>query len=154
MRDPAVRAPKRLVSATLPYVAQAPLRQTPAMELASQRLTERGLPLLPQITLYSLRRTYVAIMLHATEYDIAYVQSQVGHAHARMTLEVQLLDRRKREHGAAFDKLLTDARDTLYSPHTEAPKAVSGHRSGHQAKPAPKRRSPRKRRNSALAGTS
>jgi hypothetical protein len=39
-----------------------------------------------------------------------------------MTLDVyaQLLDRRKREYGAAFDALLTDARGTLYGPETPA----------------------------------
>jgi integrase len=57
-------------------------------------------------------------MLLATNFDIAYVQSQVGHAQATMTLDVynQLIDRSKRAHGTAFDALLNDARNTLYGP--------------------------------------
>jgi hypothetical protein len=88
----------------------------PAVRLASQRLVERGIPPLPHITPHSLRRTYVSIMLLATEFDISFVQRQVGHTHASMTLDVynQLLDRGKREHGAAFDALLASARSTLY----------------------------------------
>ncbi len=60
----------------------------PAALLASQCLVERGLPPLPHITPHSLRRTYVSIMLLATEFDIPFVQHQVGHAHARMTIDV------------------------------------------------------------------
>ena len=60
-------------------------------------------------------------MLLATNFDVTYVQHQVGHAESRMTLDVyaQLLDRRKRDHGVAFDALLADARDTLYGPRSE-----------------------------------
>src|ERR1700691_2072476 len=60
-------------------------------------------------------------MLLATNFDVTYVQHQVGHAESRMTLDVyaQLLDRRKRDHGVAFDALLADARNTLYGPHSE-----------------------------------
>ena len=90
----------------------------PAVKLANERLTERGLPPLPHVTPHTLRRTYVSIMLLATNFDVTYVQHQVGHAESRMTLDVyaQLLDRRKRDHGAAFDALLADARGTLYGP--------------------------------------
>jgi integrase len=119
----------------------------PVVELASRRLIERGLPPLTHITPHSLRRTYVSIMLLATEFDIPFVQSQVGHAHAKMTLDVynQLLDRSKREHGAAFDALLTGARSTLYGPETHDT-ASSTHQSAHQRKKSPTRRS------QALAG--
>jgi hypothetical protein len=60
-------------------------------------------------------------MLMATNFDVTYVQHQVGHAESRMTLDVyaQLLDRRKRDHGAAFDALLADACGTLYGPQQE-----------------------------------
>jgi integrase len=87
----------------------------PAVRLANKRLTERGLPPLPHVTPHSLRRTYVSIMLMATNFDVTYVQHQVGHAESRMTLDVyaQLLDRRKRDHGVAFDALLADVRSTL-----------------------------------------
>jgi integrase len=93
----------------------------PAVNLANERLTERGLPPLPHVTPHTLRRIYVSIMLLATNFDVTYVQHQVGHAESRTTLDVyaQLLDRRKREHGVAFDALLTDARSTLYGPQQE-----------------------------------
>jgi Phage integrase family len=93
----------------------------PAVNLANERLTERGLPPLPHVPPHTLRRTYVSIMLLATNFDVTYVQHQVGHAESRMTLDVyaQLLDRRKRDHGIAFDALLTDARNTLYGPYSE-----------------------------------
>jgi hypothetical protein len=60
-------------------------------------------------------------MLLATNFDVTYVQHQVGHAESRMTLDVysQLLDRRKRDHGVAFDALLADARRTLYGPEND-----------------------------------
>jgi hypothetical protein len=60
-------------------------------------------------------------MLLATNFDVTYMQHQVGHAESRMTLDVysQLLDRRKRDHGVAFDALLADARSTLYGSQNE-----------------------------------
>jgi hypothetical protein len=63
-----------------------------------------------------MRRTYISIMLLASKFDVPFVQSQVGHADAKLTVNVyqQLLDRSKREHGHAFDQLVTDARTTLY----------------------------------------
>jgi hypothetical protein len=87
-------------------------------------------------------------MLLATKFDIRFVQSQVGHANAKMTLDVynQLLDRSKREHGAAFDALLTSARSTLYGTETEQDTAISAHLLAHPPKRSPARRSP------ALAG--
>ena len=111
----------------------------PIAELASRRLVERGLPPLPHITPHSLRRTYVSIMLLATKFDIRFVQSQVGHANAKMTLDVynQLLDRSKREHGAAFDALLASARSTLYDPTAQPP--ISAHRRAHPHKTSPAR---------------
>jgi Phage integrase family len=71
--------------------------------LASQRLVERGLPPLPHITPHTLRRTYASIMLLATGFDVKFVQSQVGHAKGKMTLDVynQLPDRGKRQRRAA-----------------------------------------------------
>ena len=111
---------------------------TPAAQLASSRLVERGLPPLPHVTPHSLRRTYVSVMLLATHFDIPFVQSQVGHAHAQMTLDVynQLLDRSKRDHGAAFDALISGARSTLYGLGTQRQGASSAHHSAHQAKNA------------------
>ncbi len=94
----------------------------PAVNLANECLIACGLPPLPHVTPHTLRRTYVSIMLLATNFDVTYVQHQVGHAESKMTLDVysQLLDRRKRDHGVAFDALLTSARSTLYGSQNEA----------------------------------
>jgi integrase len=85
-------------------------------QLASQALVARGLPPLPHVTPHTMRRTYVSIMLLATEFDLPFVQHQVGHADSKLTLDVyhQLLDRSKRAHGVAFDTLVSDARTMLY----------------------------------------
>jgi integrase len=87
-----------------------------AAKLASERLVESRLPPLPHVTPHTMRRTYVSIMLLATEFDVAFVQSQVGHLDSKLTVNVyqQLLDRSKRAHGAAFDALVSDAQTTLY----------------------------------------
>jgi hypothetical protein len=84
--------------------------------LASEKLVENGLPPLPHVTLHTMRRTYVSVMLLATNFDVPFVQSQVGHSDSKLTMDVyaQLLDRSKRAHGAAFDALLADAQETLY----------------------------------------
>jgi hypothetical protein len=53
-----------------------------------------------------------------------------------MTLDVynQLLDRRKRDHGTAFDALLASARDTLYKPSPRPSRsAIDRHSSRGQA---------------------
>jgi hypothetical protein len=85
-------------------------------ELASERLVASGLPPLPHVTPHTMRRTYVSIMLLATNFDVPFVQSQVGHSDSKLTMDVyaQLLDRSKRGHGAAFDALVSDAQTTLY----------------------------------------
>jgi hypothetical protein len=85
-------------------------------------LVASGLPPLPHVTPHTLRRTYISIMLLATNFDVAYVQKQVGHKDSKLTVDVynQLLDRSKREHGAAFDKLLADAQTTLYGAQNRA----------------------------------
>jgi integrase len=104
--------------------------------LAGEKLVANGLPPLPHVTPNTMRRTYVSVILLATNFDIPFVQSQVGHTDSKLTMDVyaQLLDRSKRAHGAAFDALLTDAQETLY-----------GTRSGnlaHQAILAPQRTFP------------
>ena len=90
----------------------------PAAALATERLVERGLPPLPHVTPHTLRRTYVSVMLLATNFDVPFVQRQVGHADSKLTMNVyaQLLDRSKRAHGAAFDALVTTAKGALYGP--------------------------------------
>jgi hypothetical protein len=85
-------------------------------ELASGNLVQSGLPPLPHVTPHWMRRTYVSIMLLATNFDVGFVQSQVGHSDSKLTVDVynQLLDRSKRAHGVAFDALVSDAQTTLY----------------------------------------
>jgi hypothetical protein len=85
-------------------------------DLASQKLTESGMPPLPHVTAHTMRRTYVSIMLLATNFDLSFVQGQVGHTDSKLTMDVyaQLLDRSKRSHGVAFDALLSEAQATLY----------------------------------------
>ena len=124
----------------------------PAAERASARLVEHGLPPLPHITPHTLRRTYVSIMLLATNFDIPFVQRQVGHADSKMTMDVyaQLLDRSKRAHGAAFDALVTAAQGTLYGPDDAqfgppfGPPAALDPKAGEDADPAdpPAKRDP------------
>lgn len=55
-------------------------------------------------------------MLLATNFDIPFAQSQVGHASAKMTLDVynHLLNPSKRQHDQASGALLASARGTLY----------------------------------------
>jgi hypothetical protein len=83
--------------------------------LASEKLIENGLPPLPHVTPHTMRRTYVSVMLLATNFDVPFVRRQVGHTDSKLTMDVyaQLLDRSMRAHGAAFDALLADAQDAL-----------------------------------------
>ena len=85
-------------------------------QLAGGNLVQSGLPPLPHVTPHAMRRTYVSIMLLATNFDVGFVQSQVGHSDSKLTVDVynQLLDRSKRAHGVAFDALVSDAQTTLY----------------------------------------
>jgi integrase len=124
----------------------------PAVKLANERLTQRGLPPLPHVTPHTLRRTYVSIMLLATNFDVTYVQHQVGHAESRMTLDVysQLLDRQKQDHGVAFDALLADARNTLYGTQNDAFGPPFGPLSPDKLNPA----SEPSEQNPSFAGTS
>lgn len=93
-----------------------------AAVLASEKMLERGMPPLAHITPHSLRRTYITVALLGSEYDIKWVMEQVGHADSKMTMDVynQLQQRAKREHGASFDRLIRDARATLYGDDTPA----------------------------------
>jgi integrase len=87
-----------------------------AAKLASKKLVAAGLPPRPHVTPHTLRRTYVSIMLLASEFDVPFVQNQVGHSDSKLTVDVyqQLLDRSKRAHGVAFDRLVSEAKTTLY----------------------------------------
>jgi hypothetical protein len=118
-----------------------------AAELASERLSARGLPALPNTSPHTLRRTYISIALLANRFDVLWVMSQVGHADSKMTMDVyaQLQQRVDREHGRAFDALVRQARTRLNGTE-QAPKwasIVNG--IGNGAPPAPREHS-RKRR--------
>jgi integrase len=97
-----------------------------AAKAASERMTKRGLPPLPQVTPHVLRRTYISIALLANNFDVLWVMSQVGHADSKMTLDVyaQLQQRVKRAQGAAFDRLVHQAREQLHGIADSAPHGV------------------------------
>jgi integrase len=84
----------------------------PALRRADEIRHERGLPPLPPgVTVHTLRRTYVSLMLAAGA-DLRWVQGQVGHEDAKMTLDVytQVLQRKDRDlYTEAFDRLMADA---------------------------------------------
>jgi hypothetical protein len=106
---------------------------------ASERVSQRGLPPLPDTTPHTLRRTYISIALLANRFDVLWGMGQVGHADSKMTLDVyaQLQQRVKREHGRAFDTLVRQAGEQLYGTTSGLPEPasepVSGHESGHEA---------------------
>jgi len=87
-----------------------------AAGLASERVTARGLPALPNTSPHSLRRSYISIALLANGFDVLWVMSQVGHADSKTTMDVyaQLQQRVDREHGRALDALVRRARSRLY----------------------------------------
>jgi integrase len=84
----------------------------PALRRADELRAGRGLPALPPaVSVHTLRRTYVSLMLAAGA-DLRWVQSQVGHEDAKMTLDVyaQVLQRKDRDLCTeAFDRLMADA---------------------------------------------
>jgi integrase len=123
-----------------------------AAELASQKMQQRGLPPLAHITPHSLRRTYISILLLASEFDLKWVMDQVGHADSKMTMDVyaQLQQRVKREHGVSFDRLIRDARAQLYGeqPPPQGEKPTDGgvwdNEWDNERKTTPKRRPQRR----------
>ena len=132
-----------------------------AAVLATNKMSELGLPPLQHITPHSLRRTYISIELLASEFDLKWVMAQVGHADSKMTLDVynQLQQRVKREHGASFDRLIRDARAQLYGdkqePQAPQPPAEGGlgRRLGrrHENSPkTPQSRRPRRGQNQRI----
>ncbi len=86
-----------------------------AAETASERQLARGLSALPHTTPHTLRRTYISIALVANNFDVKWVQAQVGHADSQMTMDVyaQLEQRIDRSHGQNFDQLINHARDQI-----------------------------------------
>jgi integrase len=95
---------------------------------ASELLTARGLPSLPNTTPHTLRRTYISIALLANSFDVKWVMDQVGHADSKMTMDVyaQLQQRAKRDHGAHFDELVRQARVQLRTPDETASDGLIG----------------------------
>jgi len=59
------------------------------------------------------------MMLLATSFDVSYVQSQVGRADSKMTIDVyaQLLDCSKPDHGAASTRSSTPPEPTSTAPN-------------------------------------
>jgi integrase-like protein len=95
-------------------------RSSPDTLLRAEELrAKRGLPPLPPgLTVHALRRTYVSLML-AAGVDLRWVQAQVGHEDAKMTLEVytQVLQRKDRDlYTEAFDRLMADAIPAAATP--------------------------------------
>jgi integrase len=90
----------------------------PALKRANQDREAAGLPLIGvHVTPHALRRTYISLMLSAGA-EVPYVQEQVGHADAKVTLEIyaQVLKRRdRRRFGDAFDALMQDAIPSMHA---------------------------------------
>jgi hypothetical protein len=98
------------------------------------KLTKRGLPPLPNVTPHSLRRTYISIALHANNFDVKWIMSQVGHADSKMTLDVyaQLEQRVDRSHGTSFDELIRTAGEQLDTLAPESEGAGFSPRIAHE----------------------
>jgi integrase len=115
-----------------------------AAALASERLAEKGISPLPNVTPHTLRRTYISIALLANNFDVKWVMGQVGHADSKMTMDVyaQLEQRVKRSHGKSFDRLVRQAREQVKGLSFDGPEQ------GKKAEdtPKPKRRIGRPRR--------
>lgn len=84
----------------------------PAVRAADALRAQRVEPPLPApVTAHTFRRTFITLMLEAGA-PVPYVQAQVGHEDATTTLKIyaQVLRRRDRkQHGQAFDALMTNA---------------------------------------------
>lgn len=84
----------------------------PVERAAAQLRAERGLPPLPtKLSAHVFRRTYITLMAEAGA-PITYVQDQVGHESARLTLEIYARVSRSRDRakwGRAFDELMVGA---------------------------------------------
>lgn len=108
----------------------------PAVERANRIRAEAGLPPLPpNVTPHTLRRTYISIALIASDMDLKWVMSQVGHAHSSTTMDVynQLLQRRDRDGiGARFDALVSQAREAMGEIEWE----INGRTEANEAMPS------------------
>lgn len=77
-----------------------------AAKLANTDLKAAGCEPLPDVTLHSLRRTFISLLLAAGA-DVPYVMAQAGHTDPKMTLGLyaQVIASRT-DHGAALDDLI------------------------------------------------
>ncbi len=84
----------------------------PVQRAAAALRTERGLAPLPTgLSAHVFRRTYITLMAEAGA-PITYVQDQVGHESARLTLEIYARVSRSRDRakwGRAFDEIMAGA---------------------------------------------
>ena len=88
-----------------------------AARIASERREARGLPPLPAVTPHTLRHTYISILLLVSNHNIEYVMAQVGHDDDATTTRIyRHLIRQRQEHGAAFDRVVAQAREGFGAP--------------------------------------
>jgi hypothetical protein len=84
----------------------------PVERAAAALRAERGLAPLPTgLSAHAFRRTYITLMAEAGA-PITYVQDQVGHESARLTLEIYARVSRSRDRakwGRAFDEIMAGA---------------------------------------------
>ena len=87
-----------------------------AATIASDRREARGLPPLPKVTPHTLRHTYISILLLVTD-NVTYVMEQVGHSDQDTTNRIyRHLIRERQQHGAAFDRVVAEARERFGEP--------------------------------------
>jgi integrase len=106
----------------------------PMVKHANEEREAAGLPPIGGgVTPHTLRRTYISLMLSAGA-EVPYVQAQVGHADAKVTLEIYAIVLKRRERGqfaAAFDALMRDAIPSMH----QARMLATGHPSPASAAP-------------------
>jgi integrase len=94
----------------------------PIQRAAAQLRADRGLPPLPtKLSAHVFRRTYITLMAGAGA-PITYVQDQVGHESARLTLEIYARVSRSRDRakwGRALDELMAGAVPRDAAPGTD-----------------------------------
>jgi integrase len=95
----------------------------PAVKTANREREAAGLPEIGvAVTPHTLRRTYISLMLSAGA-EVPYVQAQVGHSDAKVTLEIYAQVLKRRDHsrfGVAFDALMRDAIPSMQQTKTQS----------------------------------
>jgi integrase len=87
-----------------------------AAAIASERREARGLPPLPKVTPHTLRHTYISLLLLVTD-NVTHVMEQVGHSDQDTTNRIyRHLIRQRQQHGAAYDRVVAEARDGFGAP--------------------------------------